>query len=112
MFLITSIFFVLVLILWSLAVTLGPINRETNNNLPYPTPEEFQASEVVDDSPNELLVLAHISDLHVGNSTYVTENTSILYDFLKRTVQPDHILNTGDLTLSKSSRCVLPTAFL
>jgi hypothetical protein len=43
-------------------------------------------------------VFAHVSDLHVGNTGFTTENASVLFDFIKTVIKPKRIFNTGDLT--------------
>ncbi|KAA6377541.1 MAG: hypothetical protein EZS28_026932 [Streblomastix strix] len=77
-------------------------NRQ--ESFPLPSAQSWTNTPILDNSTDGLAVFAHISDLHIGLTEYLTENASILYNFIKNIVRPIRIFNTGDLTNSASYR--------
>jgi hypothetical protein len=85
-----------VIVFVSISITIVQIVTDPYPQLPLPPPLQCSESPVLDDSPTGVLVLSHISDVHVGSAFYATHDTSVLLDFIKKRVVPDSIIDTGD----------------
>ncbi|KAH7823403.1 uncharacterized protein MONOS_4690 [Monocercomonoides exilis] len=66
--------------------------------LPIPSAEVVNSSLKLGSTNAGVEVLAHVSDLHIGNTGYITEDAGVLFSFIKEVVNPLRIYSTGDLT--------------
>ena len=92
---------VLVIILGIIGVLIdSAIDLTTNRSKQFDYPTQDEINKLLDpgNSSSGFAIFAHVSDQHVGNTTLITQNSTVLYSFISNVIKPKRIFCTGDLT--------------
>ena len=97
-----TIFTIIFGVIGILIETITDLSSNKGKQLIFPTQDEINKLLDPGNTSDGFAVFAHVSDQHIANTGYVTQNSSVLYSFISNVIKPKRIFSTGDLTRAKT----------